>query len=349
MPGRKMKIGIVGLGMVGGTIYRWLEEREKYVRGYNLFCYDKNKRLGYNDNVNQADLIVVCVPTPMIYDGSEYGKCDTSIVEDVVDSIHPGKIVVIKSTVVPGTTASLALKYPDKEFLFSPEYLTEGQPWEDFTGKCGRQIVAHFADGEKSSINHAKQFLEILPWTMVMMPSRGVYENLEDEIEVTEAELAKYFANMFGAMKVLLDNIFKDIADGLNISFYEQGEDIRVRHERVERCVGLDPRIGSGWLNVDHGDYRGIGGYCFPKDFAAMLYLKHDLRVVLEKFNETANNSTITMLIVRLDLGYKALSAFWTYNETLLNQQGTSVREVSKHDEELKKKLKKLKKLSPIL
>jgi UDP-glucose 6-dehydrogenase len=339
----KLKIGIVGIGMVGGTLKRWLVERKGYVKGENLFCCDKNSRLGYHDDVNQADLVAVCVPTPM----GDNGECDISIVQDVVSSLRSGMIVVIKSTVVPGTTVRLSKRYPDKKFLFSPEYLTEGQAWEDFIGKCGRQIVAHVGQDDESTIEYAKMFLDILPMSMVMMPTRGVYRDLEREIEATEAELAKYFANIFGMTKVILDNIFKDIGDAINFCFFSEGIEARVRHEKVEECVGLDPRIGPGWLNVNHGNYRGAGGYCFPKDFSAMIYFTiKDLLTLLSSHNSSGNED-INLLRTRLHFGGRVLQALWDYNEQILWQQGTDIEEVSKHDKELRKKLKKLRNLGP--
>src|SRR3989344_2131429 len=99
IPTKRLKIAIIGLGMVGEPIKRWFEEYHNYRRKKDLFCYDTDPKKGYSDNFNLADIIFVAVPTPPNPDGS----CNTSIVEGAVKTIKDGKIVVIKSTVSPGT------------------------------------------------------------------------------------------------------------------------------------------------------------------------------------------------------------------------------------------------------
>ena len=112
----RLKIGIVGLGMVGGPVKRWFEELNGYKRGKDLFCYDADPKKGYIDDVNMADVIFIAVPTPSNPDGS----CNVSIVELAVSKIKDNKIVVIKSTVSPGTVERLQKKYPKKRLIFNP-------------------------------------------------------------------------------------------------------------------------------------------------------------------------------------------------------------------------------------
>jgi UDP-glucose 6-dehydrogenase len=88
-----MKIGICGLGWVGGTVQKF------FSTGHTLFLYDKYKSIGSVGTLNQADVIFVAVPTPFGengYDDSAVGCC--------LDFIQDGKIIVIKSTVMPGST-----------------------------------------------------------------------------------------------------------------------------------------------------------------------------------------------------------------------------------------------------
>ncbi len=135
---KKIKIGIIGLGMVGEPIKRWFEERLGYRRGRELFCYDTDPKKGYGDDINRADIVFVAVPTPANPDGG----CNISMVENAADTINDGKIVIVKSTVLPGTVEGLQKKYPWKRFIFNPEFLTESQAWLDFI-KPDRQIIAH--------------------------------------------------------------------------------------------------------------------------------------------------------------------------------------------------------------
>ena len=107
---KKIKVGIVGVGMIGEPLKRWFEERLNYRRGKNLFCYDTDPKKGYADDVNKASIVFVAVPTPANPDGS----CNTAAVRGAVDAIDDGKIVIIKSTVEPGTVEALQAKYPRK-------------------------------------------------------------------------------------------------------------------------------------------------------------------------------------------------------------------------------------------
>lgn len=133
----KPKIGLIGLGMVGLPLKKHLEEKG-FKRGFNLFCYDSDPKKNFNDDVYQADIIFICVPTPKKRDGS----CNIDVVDSVVRKFHnQNKVIVIKSTIEPGTVARLQEKY-NCPFLFNPEFLTESRAWEDFI-KPDRQIVGH--------------------------------------------------------------------------------------------------------------------------------------------------------------------------------------------------------------
>ena len=110
----ELKIGIVGVGMVGGALQRYFEKK-----GIKPLLYDKGRELGSIDQVNEADVIFLCVPTPF-----ENGF-DLSYVEEACRNIKGEKIIVIKSTVVPWTTEKLQKQYPQHKFIFNPEFLTE--------------------------------------------------------------------------------------------------------------------------------------------------------------------------------------------------------------------------------
>lgn len=339
----KLKIGIVGSGgMVGSTMTKWFRKRKKYKKGKNLFLYDINPDLGHNDDVNKADIVVICVPTPP----DDSGGCDTTIVEKAVSRLRAGMVVVIKSTVVPGTTMRLAKKFPDKMFLMSPEYLTEKYRWEDFVGVCGRQIVAH-TGGE--SIAWAKALLDILPLAAFMCPWGSDYD--QREMEATEAEMAKYFANIFGAHTVVFSNIIQDMCHAMEVVFAHEDIEGRVDYERIRECVSADPRIGPSWKNVNHGKYRGFGGFCFPKDLLAFIIFMEDLMIIIKQYriSHGDHGEKTQLLLDRIEAGLNVMKAVWDYNELLLEQQGLSVEEVSIHDKELKKKLKNVKRLAPEL
>ena len=105
----KLKLGVIGVGWVGAQLKRYFEEFKGYKAGEDLMLHDIDPAKCVGD-INQADVIFVVVPTPR---DPKTGVCDTSIVENAVSQIKGDKVVVIKSTVPPGTTAGLQKKYRD--------------------------------------------------------------------------------------------------------------------------------------------------------------------------------------------------------------------------------------------
>ncbi len=315
----KIKVGIIGIGMVGEPIRRWFEERHNYRRGKELLCYDTDPKKGYADDVNEADMIFVAVPTPPNPDGS----CNVSIVQSAVAAIKDGKIIIIKSTVAPGTVEALQKKYPRKKFIFNPEFLTESQAWLDYI-KPDRQIIGHTA----KSFSDIKEVLSLLPRAHFERPWSSDYA--KKDINATEAELVKYAANVFGYVKVIYGNILADLCHALNMGFVKQEFNAGVNYENVREAISADPRIGPAWLNVEHGNYCGAGGYCFPKDMAAFTKFAEMLVSDLSK-----NKKTDVGLMQNLKKGIDVLRAMQNYNKTLLSWQGLTVEDVSRHDKEL--------------
>lgn len=146
----KYRIGIMGIGMVGGALNYFFE-----ISGIKTCIYDKYKHLGSIDEVNGADVVFICVPTP--YGDKKHGF-DISYVEDAVNNLGGEKIVVIKSTVLPGTTEKLQKKCDRHKFLFNPEFLVEKTAKNDMCNP-DRQILG-FTD--KSS-DIAGSVMNLLP------------------------------------------------------------------------------------------------------------------------------------------------------------------------------------------
>jgi UDPglucose 6-dehydrogenase len=251
---KNTKIGVIGLGMVGGALQRYFERKS-----VELFLYDKDKKIGSSDEVMKADYIYICVPTPPTTDF----HCDVSIVEEVVKLIDEKKtgkkVVIIKSTVVPGTTERLQKQYPDLVLLFNPEFLTELKADYDMCYP-ERQIVGYTSN----SLLEAKEVLEQLP--------RASFEKI---ISATEAEMVKYFGNCFLAVKVIFANQMYDLCQKLNINY-----------NIVKDAVVGDSRIGQSHLEIWHNGYRGYGDMvvskCLPKDSKALIKFADDLGIDLE-------------------------------------------------------------------
>jgi len=310
-----LKIGIIGLGMVGEPIRRWFEEKRGFRRGLDLFCYDSDPTKGYYDDYNLADIIFISVPTPP----NPNGSCNISIVESVIADIIWEKIMVIKSTVPPGTTEGLQKKHPQHKFLFNPEFLTESQAWEDFL-KPVRQIVGY----TEKSRDAALAVLNLLPISYYQSPWLVSTYKIRGHT-ATEAEVIKYASNVFGAIKVSFGNMVYDVC---GIAGTSGG--LQVNYENVRDALGADPRIGSAWLDVNHGSYRGFGGYCFPKDLKAFTEFCRSL----VKFLKVSENKRLLGLI-------KFLESVWDYNDRLLGVQSLTVEDVSKHDKDIILKKKK--------
>lgn len=232
---KKYKIGIIGLGFVGGAMRRYFESA-----GANLFLYDKYKKIGSPAEVNKADIIFIAVPTP--YGGRRGFNLD--FVRDAVGILTGSKIVVIKSSVLPGTTDALQKKHPQHKIMFNPEFLREASAYEDLI-KPDRQIIGV----TKKSRGAAEEVMDILPDA----PYRKI-------MPVKEAEMIKYMANSFLALKVVFANEFGDLCEKLGTDY-----------DLVREGVARDSRIGSSHLDILHGGYRGYGGSCFPKDINALI------------------------------------------------------------------------------
>src|SRR3989344_4894434 len=298
MHNNKLRVGIIGLGMVGDPIRRWFGELKGYKRGKDLFCFDTDKKKGFSDDINKADVIFIAVPTP----SPKGGGANLSILYSAIKTVKDGKIVVIKSTVPPGTSEELQRKYPKKKFIFSPEFLTESQVWLDFS-RPDRQILGP-TEKARDVVKEVQMLLPLAPFSR---PWSSDYS--KKEVTATEAELAKYASNVFGYIKVIYGNMIADICSSFGAEY-----------ENVREMISADPRIGPAWLNVNHGNYCGAGGFCFPKDMNALI-----------KFIEK---------IPSLKPASAVLNAVRTYNRGLLKRQGLSEEMVSRHDREVAKVLK---------
>ena len=172
------------------------------------------------------------MPTPYKND-----RIDLSIMDDCMEEIASlasgtDKIIVIKSSVVPGTTRNYSKQYGDCNFCFNPEFLTEANYLQDFVN-ADRIVVG--ADGDHTSLRVTALYRERFPTTPLY------------QTDLTTAEMVKYMANCFLATKVLFANEMFDLCRSLGIQYDE-----------VKKLVVADPRIGPTHLDVT--SVRGFGG-----------------------------------------------------------------------------------------
>ena len=238
-----MDIGIFGMGIVGTAVYNGF-----MFNGAHTFSrYDiNNKYDNIEDTVNRSEIIFVCVPTPTINEWNWY-KQDLSFLDKAIDSINSiakiEKTIVIKSTILPGTTREYAKNYPTNNFIFNPEFLTARTANEDFINQD--QIVL---GGE--------EFDDVIELYKESFPNTPI-----KTVSWEEAELLKYTCNVFYATKVAFANQIYDACKKLNVSY-----------DTIKKLF-----INNGWVNPMHLDVPGpdgllgFGGACLPKDLQAFI------------------------------------------------------------------------------
>jgi UDPglucose 6-dehydrogenase len=244
------KIGIVGWGVVGQAVGKGFE-----TKGHEIFWTARREAPYTLDQViDKSEFIFLCLPTPMF---SDYSGIDLSVVDEVVGKIAPkiagtDKILIIKSTVVPGTTASYKKKYPRTLLAMNPEFLTEANALGDFL-KPDRTVIGAFSQNVWARLSSLYQDLY----------GAGSKIFLTDP---TTAEMVKYMSNAFLATKVIFANEMYDLCTALGI-----------KYEEVKSMVVADKRIGETHLDVT--TIRGFGGKCFPKDMVALMGFAREKKV----------------------------------------------------------------------
>jgi UDPglucose 6-dehydrogenase len=257
-------IGIIGFGFLG----------KAFAHGFSLHAnikiYDKydNTYDSLKDTVNSSKFIMIGVPTPMRDDGSQDLSNTDDAVKSVVDIADKKKIIVLRSTIIPGTTRNYADKYLNHDFLFHPEFLTERSAKLDFIN-AARIIIGHQKDNNKA----AKE-LEVL--------YRSRFSHIPIYLTTWEAaEVVKYMCNSFFAVKISFLNELYDVANHIGIPYNE-----------LRNMFLADARIGNSHTDVPgHDGNRGYGGKCFCKDIRAFIKwaqpkgLKLDMCEAADKVN----------------------------------------------------------------
>jgi len=236
-----MNIGIIGLGVVGSAVRFGLEKKQ----GHKIFSYDKKDPItSIEDVFNNADVIFICVSTPI---GSD-GACDVSAVESVCIELNNlasqkgvKKDVVIKSTVEPGITDRLAKELFYLRFAFNPEFLKEQAAIHDF---CNQDICV-------IGTEHNDLYQKIV----------AVHGNLVKEyIRTTpiNAEFVKYFLNVFNSTRIVFANLFYDLVKKVGADYNEIKSIVVRRHNMIDYYLDCNENM------------RGFGGKCLPKDTLAL-------------------------------------------------------------------------------
>jgi len=246
----KPTIGIIGFGMVGKAI------QHGFAQLCDFSIYDINPLESQNtleEVAEDSDFIFICVPSPM---NINTGKCDLSIVRDTLKKLKELRsraIIIIKSTIPPGTTEKFREEFYPLDIVFNPEFLTARTSKLDFINSSRIIIGGQYEILDKVEDLYRMRF-----------PHTPIFRT-----DPTTAELVKYTANTFFATKLSFFNEIYDICEELNIDYND-----------VIKMTIADQRIGNSHYTIPgHDGLRGYGGLCFPKDINALIYKAKELGI----------------------------------------------------------------------
>ena len=240
-----MRIGIIGVGFVGGATAEVFKEHHDLIL-YDKFKEDLNKT---PEKLSETEVIFICVPTPM----KPSGEIDYAAIHDslkLLTEIYKDKerrpLIVIRSTAVSGTTESLQKKYQFR-FAFNPEFLKEKTAIEDMKN-TDRIVLGVSSDEDYETLSNL--YKPIFPNAKYI------------KVDTKTAEMIKYAANVMLTGQIALAN-----------ELYQICKVSGVDYNLIKETILLDNRIAK---NIDvpgpDGEF-GYGGKCFPKDLNALIYL----------------------------------------------------------------------------
>lgn len=276
------KVAIIGFGYVGKAMHKIFPDALVYDPSHwnqdESQCTDAGRKAISENKAQLAKkmgirlytkMAIVCVPTPMQETDDEFKAVDLSIVEEVIGWLNCD-LILIKSTVPPGTTDRLALE-TGKNICFSPEYIGEGKyqvtPWKYMSPDDPRLHEFMIVGGEdKATEEILNIFVRRLGPEKTYLPMRAI-----------EAETIKYMENSWGAMKVTFAQ-----------EFYDFCKAIGARYHMVREGWALDNRIEKMHTAV-FVDERGFGGKCYPKD----------VNGIVVKADEVGSEMTLLKAVLR--------------------------------------------------
>lgn len=228
-----MNIGIVGMGVVGQAIYQnYLEH------GHSVISFDVKNRDSKLQTLLDAESIFVCVPTDTLNDNT----CDISSVDQTLFELYNlcyKGLIIIKSTMLPGSTHMFCKKYPRLKICFVPEFLRQDHAKQDYLDQQRNLIVGCDRDDLFEIVKYVHQ-----DFSQSFM-----------RLTATEAEFVKYFVNTFNSLRIVFANAFYE-------SCTQQGAD----YSKVLDCaISRNVIANDSYLKCSE-NLRGFGGKCLPKD-----------------------------------------------------------------------------------
>jgi UDPglucose 6-dehydrogenase len=255
-----MKIGIIGHGYVGSAVAASYPNTSILINDPKL----ESQSVDINSLKDNCRAIFVCVPTPQ----SRTGECDTTILEQVLRSLHGYQgIVIAKSTASPLVYKKLEQE-SNLNLAHVPEFLTQARAKFDYINP--HKIIV----GCKQEL-----FNEV---TDILMSSAVIFDRANIEhCTIEEASYFKYMANCMLAMKVIVNNELYDLANKLDLDW-----------NRLSNIAKTDPRLGNThWAVPGPDGERGYGGACFPKDTVALQSIANAVDVKLSMLEQAIDQN----------------------------------------------------------
>lgn len=263
-------VNVLGYGFVGGAMGHLCKENNVKFCVYDIVKKDESSALqtfsslsdivGFSEKRNETNIYFICVPTP----SNAEGQCNTSIVEQVITNLNSlvtkKSIIIIKSTVQPGTTRKFTNKTNTLlDIVFCPEFLTEKNFKSDM----------YNADFVLLGFNNLENE-ELLTTTSNIM--KLLYKHKTVDVyhrSYEECEMFKYTINVYLSVKVWYFNEIYELCGKFGIDYSQFRQDL----------LPLEPRIGMSHTVVpgDHG--RGFSGSCLPKETRGMKFLQGSLGI----------------------------------------------------------------------
>ena len=239
-----MNIGIVGLGAVGTANKEGFEYLEN-----SVIVHDTKLDTKIQD-VLSTEICFLCVPTPQADDGS----CDTSIIESVIQELDDNSykgIIAIRSTVVPGFTQRMIDTHKKLTICFVPEFLRERCATDDFINNHKLLAIGtHDIQGYRK-----------------LVQAHGNLPAHTEHLTPNEAEVLKYYNNVYAALRVTFANVMYEICEKLDCDY------TTIKNAYIKTGKAKDM-----YLDVNP-NLRGYGGMCLPKDTQAIVSLLDKLEL----------------------------------------------------------------------
>jgi len=269
----KISVNILGYGFVGSACGFLCEKNnvEFNVCDTQLktgdFNYFNNipQVVNFSESTSDINYYFICVPTP----SDSEGKCDTSIVENVIGqlslAVNKRSIIILKSTIKPGTTRDLYNKYNNEklDIVFCPEFLREVSFKQDIYS--AKFVLFGIHENQKDLINNLKDlFTNYLYKHKYLDETELPFEFYFKTFE--ECELFKYTLNTFFATKITFFNEIYDLCDTMGVDY-----------QNLKSLFKLDKRIGDYGTVVPGMDGFGYTRSCLPKEIRALIKLQQEL------------------------------------------------------------------------